>query len=111
MRKALKPLLANVVAVLAEEGRLSLNANITDYVHELAETAYAGATLAYRSQYFRPAGPDGPFYAAGAAGQYCYIHPACDTVIVKFATHGGVDPELGKLELHAFRQIAENASS
>ena len=40
-----KSLLANVVAILADEGRLSLEAGITDYVHELAETAYAGATL------------------------------------------------------------------
>ncbi len=66
---------------------------------------------AYRSQYFRPAGPDKPIYAVGAAGQYCYVHPACHTVIAKFSTHGGVDPELGRLEVHAFRQIAESVSS
>lgn len=62
---------------------------------------------AYRNQYFRLEGAHGPFYAAGARGQYCYIHPSCDTVIAKFSTNTGVDIELGKLELHAFRQIAE----
>jgi CubicO group peptidase (beta-lactamase class C family) len=64
----------------------------------------------YRSQYFRPEGPDGPIYTAGAAGQYCFIHPDCEVVITKFSTHGGIDPELGRLEIHALRQIAESVA-
>ena len=65
----------------------------------------------YRSQYFRPEGPDGPIYTAGAAGQYCFIHPAYNVVITKFSTHGGIDPALGRLEIHAMRQIAESVVS
>ena len=40
-----KSLLANVVAILADEGTLSLEAGIADYVHELTASAYAGVTV------------------------------------------------------------------
>jgi hypothetical protein len=32
-------------------------------------------------------------------------------VITKFSTRGGIDPELGRLEIHALRQIAESVAS
>ncbi len=63
---------------------------------------------AYRSQFWLPDGKDGPYCASGGYGQYCYVHPECDMVIVKFSTQKGFDPELGKLEMHAFRQIAKS---
>jgi CubicO group peptidase (beta-lactamase class C family) len=62
---------------------------------------------AYRSQFWLPHGKHGPYLAWGGYGQLCYIHPDCDTVIVKFSAHKTVDVELGKLELHACNQIAQ----
>ena len=62
---------------------------------------------AYRSQFWLPDGKDGPYCAWGGYGQYCYIHPEFDTVIVKFSAHKTFDVELSKLEMHAFGQIAK----
>jgi CubicO group peptidase (beta-lactamase class C family) len=63
---------------------------------------------AYRSQFWLPEGKDGPYCAWGGYGQYCYIHPVSEVVIVKFSTHKGFDVDLGKLEILAFHQISES---
>lgn len=42
---------------------------------------------AYRSQYAIPVGDRGDFYAAGYNGQYCYISPKSEAVVVKFSTY------------------------
>ena len=54
------------------------------------------------------------FYGQIVRLKLTYDTPQTDgpaTVIAKFSTSAGFDPELGKLELHALRQIAESVST
>jgi CubicO group peptidase (beta-lactamase class C family) len=61
----------------------------------------------YRSQFWIPGVQRDTFYAGGAFGQLCYVHPPTNTVIVRFATEdpapGG--PNWGMIMPRAFSEV------
>jgi CubicO group peptidase (beta-lactamase class C family) len=63
---------------------------------------------AYRSQYWIPKDGEGDFTAAGYNGQWCYISPRSQTVIVKFSTYdddADDAPRFGDMDLAAFQHL------
>jgi hypothetical protein len=62
---------------------------------------------AYRSQFWIPGVQRDAFYAGGAYGQFCYVHPATKTVIVRFATEvvGPHEPIWGKIIPNALSEL------
>jgi hypothetical protein len=64
---------------------------------------------AYRSQFWIPGTQTDAFYSGGAYGQYCYIHPESECVVVRFATQdpGLESPVWGKIIPKMFTEIAE----
>ena len=59
----------------------------------------------YSAQWWHPPTSDGDFTAIGVYGQYIYVNPAADTVIVKLSDYGTEQDELDTVD--AMRAIAE----
>jgi CubicO group peptidase (beta-lactamase class C family) len=58
----------------------------------------------YSAQWWHPAGSTGDFSAVGVHGQYIYVDPAHDTVVVKLSDHGEEQDEQATIEV--FRALA-----
>ena len=65
---------------------------------------------AYRSQFWISGADPRGYYAGGAYGQYCYVHPEFKTVIVKFSTQEANDFSTPMTEIRAFGEIARTLS-
>ena len=67
---------------------------------------------AYRSQYWIAGQSDNAYYAGGAYGQSCYVHPKYDVVIVRFASEWD-EPDInwGKIIIPAFAELARAVAS
>ena len=61
----------------------------------------------YRSFFWVPGNHEGAFLAWGHLGQFCYISPKYDTVLVKFGTFGGGTDDSFKRDWHALYQITK----
>ncbi|MFO7905973.1 MAG: serine hydrolase [Pirellulaceae bacterium] len=63
---------------------------------------------AYRNQYWIVGESEGAYYAGGAYGQICYIHPKYDIVIARFASEWD-DPNInwGRIIFPAFEEVAK----
>ena len=67
------------------------------------------ANTAYRSQFWRiPADHRGIFVAVGMFGQYCYVNPATQLVVVKLSSHQEGNVDTINWEFRVFEHIAES---
>jgi CubicO group peptidase (beta-lactamase class C family) len=60
----------------------------------------------YRSLFWIPGGHEGAILASGHLGQYCYVAPKYDTVIVKFGSFSGAHDGSQWEDWHALREIS-----
>ena len=85
------------------------NHDPTKFTEDSWLSPYVLPGTAYRSQFWIPGNKTDAYYADGAYGQYCYIHPESETVIVRFATQSkGLDnPEWLKIMTRVFADLVE----
>jgi hypothetical protein len=93
------------------------NPNVDTYAQSLAQSVgfEAGTpwvidvppATGYRSFFWLPGDHEGAFLAWGHLGQFCYVSPKYETVLVKFGTFGGGNNESFTHDWHALHQIAK----